>query len=68
MEGVSPTDAGRKIDWGQTSQDYAMFRLGPPPGFYDRLKVHGVGLPKQKILDLGTGTGVLARQFARQGA
>ena len=28
----------------------------------------GVGLPNQQILDLGTGVGFLARQFARQGA
>jgi ubiquinone/menaquinone biosynthesis C-methylase UbiE len=28
----------------------------------------GVGLPGQRILDLGTGTGVIARQFAQQGA
>jgi len=41
--------------------------LAPPPSFYQRLSSLGVGVADQKILDLGTGTGVLARQFAKQG-
>jgi SAM-dependent methyltransferase len=60
-------DGDNVIDWGKTSSDYSTFRPGPPPSFYARLSALGVGLPKQHILDLGTGTGVLARQFARQG-
>jgi 2-polyprenyl-3-methyl-5-hydroxy-6-metoxy-1,4-benzoquinol methylase len=28
----------------------------------------GIGQPGQRILDLGTGTGVLARAFAKRGA
>lgn len=32
------------------------------------LKALGIGIEGQRILDLGTGTGVLARQFARQGS
>ena len=31
------------------------------------LKNFGIGLPGQKILDQGTGTGVFGRQLARQG-
>src|SRR6185503_18816601 len=65
---LSPTDPGMKIDWGKTSGDYAQYRPGPPPSFYERLGVLGVGLPGQRILDLATGTGVLAREFARRGA
>jgi SAM-dependent methyltransferase len=61
-------DPGRSIDWGRTSADYAAHRPGPPASFFRRLEALGVGLPGQHILDLGTGTGVLARQFARQGA
>ena len=61
-------DGENVIDWGKTSDDYSAFRPGPPPSFYSRLSALGVGLPQQLILDLGTGTGVLARQFARQGA
>lgn len=67
MHGVGTVDPGRTIDWGRTSGDYAAWRPGPPPRFYELLRALGIGLPGQRILDLGTGTGVLARQFARQG-
>jgi SAM-dependent methyltransferase len=60
-------DAGREIDWGRTSEDYATHRPGPPQSFYAKLAAHDVGLRGQRILDLGTGTGVLAREFARRG-
>jgi len=61
-------DGGRDIDWGRTSADYARYRPGPPPSFFMRLAAFGVGLPGQRILDLGTGTGALAREFAGRGA
>jgi SAM-dependent methyltransferase len=61
-------DRGHEIDWGRTSTDYALYRPGPPPSFFARLAALGVGLPGQRILDLATGTGVLAREFARRGA
>jgi len=68
MHGLNPVDPGRIVDWGKTSDDYAQFRPGPPPSFYSKLTALGVGLPGQRILDLGTGTGVLAREFALNGA
>jgi SAM-dependent methyltransferase len=68
MHGLSSIDPGRKIDWGNTTEDYAKFRPGPPPSFYEKLKALNVGLKQQSILDLGTGTGVLAREFAKRGA
>lgn len=55
------------IDWGKTSVEYAKYRPGPPLSFYEKLWQLGVGKQGQSILDLGTGTGVLARQFAKQG-
>jgi cyclopropane fatty-acyl-phospholipid synthase-like methyltransferase len=67
MHGLSSIDPGMKFDWGKTSIDYAKYRPGPPISFYERLEKLGVGLAGQSILDLGTGTGVLARQFAKQG-
>ena len=61
-------DAGRAIDWGRTSSDYDRYRPGPPDSFYRKLEALEIGLPDQRMLDLGTGTGLLARRFAAQGA
>jgi len=66
--GFGTSDERGGIDWSKAAADYARFRPGPPPSFYARLAAFGTGLPGQRILDLGTGTGVLARTFARQGA
>jgi 2-polyprenyl-3-methyl-5-hydroxy-6-metoxy-1,4-benzoquinol methylase len=68
MPEAKSLDPGRSMDWGRTSEDYATHRPGPPQEFYERYRSLGVGFPGQRILDLGTGTGELARQFARQGA
>jgi SAM-dependent methyltransferase len=68
MHGIPKTDPGRSIDWSRTSADYARHRPGPPQEFFLRLASLGVGRPGQRILDLATGTGLLARQFARQGS
>lgn len=61
-------DGGRTIDWGKSADDYALYRSGPPDSFYQKLYALGIGHSQQKILDLGTGTGILARHFAKQGA
>jgi 2-polyprenyl-3-methyl-5-hydroxy-6-metoxy-1,4-benzoquinol methylase len=68
MRTLTSRDGSKIIDWGKTSDDYSVFRSGPPLSFYARLLALGVGLTGQTVLDLGTGTGVLARQFARQGS
>ena len=61
-------DNARAFDWGKTSQDYAAYRTGYPEAFYEVLAALGIGKRGQRILDLGTGTGVLARAFAKRGA
>jgi ubiquinone/menaquinone biosynthesis C-methylase UbiE len=61
-------DKEREFDWGKTSADYSIYRTGYPDALFDILGALGVGLPGQRILDLGTGTGALARAFARRGA
>ncbi len=55
------------IDFGKTAADYGAHRAGFPDALYDRLAGFGVGMPGQRLLDLGTGTGVLGRGFALRG-
>jgi SAM-dependent methyltransferase len=56
------------VDFGRTAQDYAAHRVGFPKELFDRLAAMGIGRSGQRLLDLGTGTGTLARGFARRGA
>lgn len=67
MQQSGDIDAGRESDWGRTSRDYAQHRPGPPASFYDKLLALDVVRPGQRLLDLGTGTGVVAREFASRG-
>ncbi len=55
------------VDFGRAAQDYARHRPGFPSVFYDLVRSHRVGLSGQRVLDLGTGTGSLARGFAERG-
>lgn len=64
----TPIDHGDAFDWGKTSKDYAMYRPGYPESFYTVLHALGIGRAGQEVLDLGTGTGVLARALAKLGA
>ena len=61
-------DFGRDINWDNVSRAYAEYRQGYPTSFYDQLYSLGIGLSNQRILDLGTGTGELAINFAKRGA
>lgn len=54
-------------DFGATAEDYAKHRAGFPDSLYDRLAELGAWKPGQTLVDLGTGTGTLARGFARRG-
>src|SRR6266404_1285354 len=56
-----------KPDFGLTAQDYAQHRAGFPESFFERLGTLRIGNQGQHVLDLGTGTGTLARGFARRG-
>lgn len=61
-------DKGHSFDWGKTSDDYAKYRDIYPAALYERLAALNIGVSGQKMLDLGTGTGVLPRNMHRYGA
>lgn len=61
-------DDGKKFDWGRTSEDYAKFRDIYPQEFYDKILNRGLCQDGQRVLDVGTGTGVLPRNMYRYGA
>jgi len=56
------------VSFGRTAQDYRRHRAGFPGAFFERIAEFGIGAPGQRLLDLGTGTGTLARGFALRGA
>ncbi len=61
-------DEGKAFDWGKTSEYYARYRDIYPEEFYRRVADRGLCVKGQKVLDLGTGTGVLPRNMYRYGA
>jgi SAM-dependent methyltransferase len=50
------------VDFGPSAADYARHRKGFPPSFFARLPLAG------DVLDLGSGTGTLARGYLERGA
>lgn len=61
-------DAGKGFDFGKTSADYAKYRDIYPEIFYEKIVDRDLCINGQKVLDLGTGTGVLPRNMYRYGA
>jgi SAM-dependent methyltransferase len=61
-------DSGKSFDWSKSSEYYAKYRDIYPKEFYQILMALGIGQKGQKILDLGTGTGVLPRNMYDCGA
>ncbi|MGY3040525.1 SAM-dependent methyltransferase [Rhodanobacter sp. TND4EL1] len=55
------------IDFGRTAGDYARHRAGFPGIFFERLLGDGSVHPGNAVLDLGTGTGTVARGLALSG-
>lgn len=60
--------AGTRPEFGRRAQDYRIHRAGFPDSLFERLAALGIGIAGQPIVDLGTGTGALARGFALRGA
>lgn len=61
-------DNGKAFDWGRASADYAKYRDIYPDEFYNRLLSLGLCRSGLRVLDIGTGTGVLPRNLYRCGA
>ena len=61
-------DEGKAFDWGKTSEAYAKYRDIYPEEFYQKVADMGLCVKGQKVLDLGTGTGVLPRNMYKYGA
>jgi len=54
-------------DFGRTATDYARHRAGFPVELIERLAARGLARAGARVVDLGTGTGSLARLFAQRG-
>lgn len=61
-------DGGKPFDWGNASDDYARFRDIYPEIFYQKIADRNLCVNGQKVLDIGTGTGVLPRNMYKYGA
>lgn len=59
---------GMSTNFGAAADDYAKFRAGFPDSFFDRLASSGLCRSGITVVDVGTGTGTLARGFAKRGA
>lgn len=55
------------IDFGKTAGDYARHRAGFPDVFFQRVFADGLVHEGDAVLDLGTGTGTVARGMALRG-
>ena len=56
-----------QVNFGQTASDYGRWRAGFPAPFFKRLFAENWVAPDHRVLDLGTGTGTIARGLALRG-
>lgn len=54
----------KDINFGRTASDYGKHRAGFPDEFFDRIQNMGIIPEGTRLLDLGTGTGTIARGMA----
>jgi SAM-dependent methyltransferase len=68
MSAPIPQRGTFSTNFGAAAEDYAKYRAGFPASFFDRLAALGLCQRGTGVVDLGTGTGTLARGFALRGA
>ena len=56
---------GKGVEFGRTAADYRQFRAGFPDSFFEQLSNRGLARAAERALDLGTGTGSVARGLSR---
>ena len=56
-----------KANFGQTAKDYRKYRAGFPRSFFQTLKEKNLIEGSETVIDLGTGTGTVARGLASLG-
>ena len=56
-----------KADFGKTADDYRKHRAGFPDSFFEELQKRGLIRGFEKVADIGTGTGTVARGLAEIG-
>jgi len=64
LSSVNVTEFSKKLDFGKTAVDYGRHRADFPSRFFDALFETGKVCKGDRVLDLGTGAGVLARGLA----
>jgi len=57
-----------KINFGNVSNDYAKYRDHMPEMLFEQLKERGIRFNDLNVIELGSGTGIVARDLARNGA
>jgi SAM-dependent methyltransferase len=67
MAGLDTQGLAMAIDFGRTADDYTRHRAGFPDAFFERIFQDGTVRAGQDVLDLGTGTGTVARGLALRG-
>jgi ubiquinone/menaquinone biosynthesis C-methylase UbiE len=60
-------ELGKIVDFGKTAADYRRHRAGFQPEFFDRLAARDIVARGRRALDIGTGTGTIARGLAARG-